>query len=351
MKTTPVTGLLLLFMAAGPNGARAQALETPEALYERLAPSIVMIGTYNAKQQLLGLGSGVVIGKEEVITNCHVLRKATAVFVVSGNAVYKATLRYPDPERDLCQMAVRDLNLPVVEIGSVSRLRIGQRVYALGNPRGLERTLSDGLVSALRGDRDTQTIQRIQTTAPIAPGSSGGGLFDARGRLVGITSSVVRDVGSIGFAIPADWIAELPERAAEQLAKYRNRSIAPHSSADPAELESLTAKELAALFRTNREIRMSAPSSLNKLVFQANGEVSAEFSNVVRSGIHHIASSTNRLCLEFVVPARARTLPFLNDCFAVALISGRKYRFTSTDRQFVMEGESFDKHSTEKGNP
>jgi hypothetical protein len=94
---------------------------------------------------------------------------------------------------------------------------VGAKVYALGNPRGLELTLSDGLVSALRRDRDGE-LKYVQISVPISHGSSGGGLFDTAGRLVGITTAGVDDAQNLNFALPAEWILQLPMRAAGEAA-------------------------------------------------------------------------------------------------------------------------------------
>jgi S1-C subfamily serine protease len=183
-----------------------------------------MVGRFDAKSKLTGVGSGVVTGPGEVVTNCHVLRKASSIQIKSGNATYEAKLRYPDVSRDLCQLEVKELNAPAVEIASLSEVRVGQKVYALGNPRGLERTFSDGLVSALRTAKDEPMIQ---TTAPVSPGSSGGGLFDARGRLIGITTLAMREAQNLNFAVPAEWIRELPERGQAALAAYQGKPSSP----------------------------------------------------------------------------------------------------------------------------
>jgi S1-C subfamily serine protease len=99
---------------------------------------------------------------------------------VSGNS-----LAYTDPERDLVQLRVSGLKAPPVEIRPSKTLQTGERVYAIGAPEGFELTLSEGLISSLRR---LEGAQIIQTTAPISSGSSGGGLFDAQGRLIGITT-------------------------------------------------------------------------------------------------------------------------------------------------------------------
>jgi len=92
-----------------------------------------------------------------------------------------------------------------------SSLRVGMRVYAVGAPRRLEQTISDGLLSALRRG-DAGELQLVQTSAPISPGSSGGGLFDAHGRLIGITTSGLKESQNLNFAMPARWISDLARR-------------------------------------------------------------------------------------------------------------------------------------------
>jgi Trypsin-like peptidase domain len=97
-------------------------------------------------------------------------------------------------------------------MASVQTIRVGQRVYAIGAPRGLELSISDGLVSSIR---PYGAFPLIQTNAPISKGSSGGGLFDTDGRLVGITTSSAIDGQNINFALAADLISQLPARTAD----------------------------------------------------------------------------------------------------------------------------------------
>ncbi len=87
--------------------------------------------------------------------------------------------------------------------------KVGQRVYAIGAPQGLELTLSEGLISALRG---TDKGAIIQTTAPVSPGSSGGGLFNSSGQLVGIVTFQRKSGQNLNFALPAAWISDMSNR-------------------------------------------------------------------------------------------------------------------------------------------
>jgi hypothetical protein len=98
---------------------------------------------------------------------------------------------------------------------STGKLRVGQRVYAIGAPEGLELTLTEGLISSLR---DFEGSQYIQTSAAISQGSSGGGLFDTEGRLIGITAFFIAEGQNLNFALPAAWIVDL-DRTSRAAAK------------------------------------------------------------------------------------------------------------------------------------
>lgn len=193
----------------------ADAAPAPEDLYQRLAPSVWLVEADPGERQGK-IGSAVVIGPEQLVTNCHVIDKAGTLFVVHEGRRWRATLQYRDPVRDICQLRAQGLAAPAAPVASAATLRPGAKVFAIGNPRGLELTFSDGLVSGLRHDREGQ-LQYIQISVPISPGSSGGGLFDAQGRLVGITTAGLRDSQNINFALPSDWIAELPRRVADAM--------------------------------------------------------------------------------------------------------------------------------------
>src|SRR5688572_19234124 len=111
---------------------------TPEELFNQVSRSVYVIHTWDGQGKRLALGSGVVIGNEQVITNCHVLRGASSAAISRGNVSYGAELEFPDIERDLCQLKVKELTAPAVRLGESTSLRIGQRVYAVGAPRALE---------------------------------------------------------------------------------------------------------------------------------------------------------------------------------------------------------------------
>src|SRR5258706_13421009 len=201
-------------LAALASAPAARAL-TPAQVFAKVSDSVWVVRTYDKEGLALGLGSAVVIGSDTLVTNCHVLRNAARFTASHEKTVLEGTLELWDPPRDICQFKVRDLKSPSVTLGNTEQLMVGQSVYAIGNPKGLELTLSSGLISSLRHD-EQQRLSHIQTTAPISPGSSGGGLFDDEGRLIGITSSGVVGDGAqnLNFARPVDYVRELPARQA-----------------------------------------------------------------------------------------------------------------------------------------
>jgi serine protease Do len=184
---------------------------SPEEIFAAVSGSVAKIMVQDAAGNTISSGSGVVIGSGIVITNCHVVQRASTVTVKLGPETYDGTLVQADEEFDLCRLSVTGLNARPVNIGSVANLRVGQKVLAIGSPYGLENTLSEGLVSALR---EVPGGTMIQTSAPISPGSSGGGLFDMTGTLVGINTFQHRYGQNLNFAVPADWINQMYSRSA-----------------------------------------------------------------------------------------------------------------------------------------
>jgi hypothetical protein len=215
-------GLLLATTSAQ---AQAPVALAPEVLFDRVSPSVWVVNAYDESDRLIAKGSAVVIGAGSLITNCHVLARARRVTVSRENVTYGATLEHPDTERDLCQLKVANFSAPAVTMAGADSLRVGARVYAIGNPRGLETTISDGLLSGIRRS-DTDDFVALQITVPISAGSSGGGLFDAQGRLIGITTFYIKEGQNLNFALPATWIAEVPTRAQAALAARQDRSRA-----------------------------------------------------------------------------------------------------------------------------
>lgn len=208
-------GLVLLATvtatAAPTAPADAGPRELPASvLFAKLSPSVVTIDAKLANGT--AQGSGVVVGKGLVVTNYHVVRDNTGLKVKNNGRVFAATLHAFDIKRDLAILEVAELSAPRVAFRASADIKVGEHVLAIGAPRGLDLTLSDGLISAKRpdqkGGKDTGVFL-LQTSAPISPGSSGGGLFDQRGRLIGVTTFFLSNGQNLNFAHPTEWITEL----------------------------------------------------------------------------------------------------------------------------------------------
>jgi S1-C subfamily serine protease len=208
---------------------RTDGEEQTIRVYKKANQTVVNVSTRGFVQGLFGVtaqegsGSGVIVDAERalVVTNFHVVEQAAAVgqvvVTLSDGQSYRTALVGKDPDNDIALLQIQDppSSLVAVEFGDSSSLEVGQRVFAIGNPFGLNRTLTEGIISALERSLTTESgreVQNvIQTDAAINPGNSGGPLLDALGRLIGINTAIVSNTGQsagIGFAIPANIVRE-----------------------------------------------------------------------------------------------------------------------------------------------
>lgn len=183
---------------------------TPDQLYEHGSRSVATVVAADASRKIVGRGSGVFVDQDLLVTNCHVIARGKLFLVGHAQERSSARLMAYDVDQDLCVLRAPGLDVTPARIGDTTRLRVGQRVYAIGTPEGFELTLSEGLISGLR---EASGGRYIQTTAPMSEGSSGGGLFDSEGRLIGITSFVYSAGQNLNFAAPADWVVDLAKKA------------------------------------------------------------------------------------------------------------------------------------------
>lgn len=198
-------------------------------LFERLSPSVVHVTNLARRRNRFsldvtsipqGTGSGFVWNKDGIIiTNFHVIKGAQAVHVtLADGSVWKAKPIGFEPDKDL---AVLKIQAPVklltpIPVGRSGNLKVGQKVLAIGNPFGLDRTLTTGVISGL--DREIKSVSGrpiqgvVQTDAAINPGNSGGPLLDSSGRLIGINTAIYSPSGAyagVGFAVPVDTVNRL----------------------------------------------------------------------------------------------------------------------------------------------
>jgi S1-C subfamily serine protease len=194
-------------------------------VYARVSPAVVYITSrivvqdfFWGTQQQEGTGSGFVLDQEgHIITNNHVVENADQVVVtLSDDTSVEATTVGTDPGNDVAvlKIDVAPEKLHPVELGTSADLRVGQRAIAIGNPFGLDRTLTTGVISSLgrpldEGQGQATIYNVIQTDAAINPGNSGGPLLDSKGRVIGINTAIYSPSGGsvgVGFAVPVDTV-------------------------------------------------------------------------------------------------------------------------------------------------
>jgi hypothetical protein len=174
--------------------------------------SVVMIRGYNESGGV-AYGSGVVVGQDKVITNCHVFRATKQPWVSKGEDVYQITSVKADVWHDLCLVNTQPMPIKPVKLGSTMNLQRGQEVVGFGHSNGSPAPLtSTGTVRGIYDDA-TSTGKVIRTTAKFLMGASGSGLFDMDGRLIGInTFKTAGKGGSAHFAVPVEWIETLDKQ-------------------------------------------------------------------------------------------------------------------------------------------
>lgn len=175
--------------------------------------STVLISVEDSNGQPLGIGSGFVIKKGIVATNYHVIEGASGGFVklIDSKAKHEiAGVVALSEKYDLAILSVPDLSAPLLQLGDFSTVAVGDSVFVVGNPRGLEGTFSQGIVSAIREFGDDRLLQ---ITAPISPGSSGGPVLDSRGSVIGVSVATYLGGQNLNFAIPVGYLAELSANA------------------------------------------------------------------------------------------------------------------------------------------
>ncbi|MDH4285267.1 MAG: trypsin-like peptidase domain-containing protein [Gallionellaceae bacterium] len=234
-----------------PRGALAPDELSNIAVFKSASPSVVHITTLGLTTDLAtldvmqvprGAGTGFIWDeKGYIVTNFHVIQGANAAQVtLADQTTWKASMVGIFPDRDLAVLRIEAPRekLKPISIGESNNLQVGQKVYAIGNPFGLDQTLTTGIVSALNREIQSATQRRIrgviQTDAAINPGNSGGPLLDSAGRLIGVNTMIYSPSGAsagIGFAIPVDEIRRIVPRLIRD-GKFNRPTIGIHSVSD-----------------------------------------------------------------------------------------------------------------------
>lgn len=241
--------------------------EPPTDIAKKAFASTVLIVVEDDRGQPVSLGSGFVLSDHAIVTNMHVIEGASQGYAKQIGCKTKHKLEgilRADTSHDLAVLAVPSLSAPALPIGDSSKLAVGDTIYAVGNPRGLEGTFSEGIVSSIR-NLDSQII--LQITAPISPGSSGGAVLNDRGEVVGVAVATFKDGQNLNFAIPSTYLAGIklatsprplttaPKRtaAAPLPSKGDTPAATPYNSSSPT--ATLTVKAAATAKELFEELR------------------------------------------------------------------------------------------------
>ena len=236
LRSLALLSAVAVLLSAGPPAFAA----SPQTVFEQVAGQVRELEVLDAAGQVLAALSAVTIGEAQVVTQCDLVDGAAGLRLRAEASPRVARVAHADVRRNLCLLDVPGLPGPPAVLAT-GLPAAGARVLAVGNALGLGVGVSDGVVAAIReigGER------LIQHTAPVAPGSQGGGLFDDGGRLVGVIRYRKLAGQNVNFAAPAAWIAEIAERAAAQgeLREWRRQAVALEGEARWAELAALAAR-------------------------------------------------------------------------------------------------------------
>lgn len=228
-----------------------------------------------------GLGSGVIVSKKGyIITNNHVIDKADEIVVTlpGSEQEYPATVIGTDPGTDIAVIKIDAADLPVIKVGTSSDLKVGDVVFAIGNPYGIGQTVTQGIISAQHktGIGINKYENYIQTDASINPGNSGGALVDSRGALIGINTAIITRSGGnhgIGFAIEVDMVKDIAKRLIENGSierGYLGVTISPLGK----NMHKLYSRDSGALVTDITEDTPAAKAGLKRgdLIIEVNGK-------------------------------------------------------------------------------
>jgi S1-C subfamily serine protease len=259
---------------------------------KRSSDAVVLIVISNSAGQETALGSGFLISADgQIITNYHVVKEARSAIVKLSNGAFFPvnSIVASDADKDLAIIKVNGRNLPFLQIGDVEGLHVGDHVVAIGSPLGLEGTVSDGIVSALR---DIGKTKWIQTTAPVSHGNSGGPLLDMSNHVVGvITWGVNLQLGqNLNFAAPANEVTALLSGPTPVMRSLSPTSLPESSGIQRLKdvrkiaLESLGNSDAAGLVREKLINRLTASGRLT--VVEDSSDADAVLTGAVGANVY-----------------------------------------------------------------
>ncbi len=194
--------MLLLMLFLCPSIVSADA----NKIFKDHSKAVVVIIAYDSQGAAISQGSGFIVRADgAVVTNYHVISNAADITIKAGSKVLRVEgFLHIDQANDVVILKADGKGLPTLKIGNLSQANIGEKVYVIGSPKGLENTISDGILSGIRELTSEKKV--LQISAPISPGSSGGPVFNERGEVLGIATFLLEGGQNLNFAMPASLI-------------------------------------------------------------------------------------------------------------------------------------------------
>ena len=179
-----------------------------DKIFKENSKAVVVVVTLDEKGEPLSQGSGFIVRPDgAVVTNYHVISEAKDIKVkVGGKVLDVEGVLYTDKENDLVILKAKGEKLQTVKIGDSEKATIGEKVYVISSPKGMENTISDGLLSGIREISSDKKV--LQITAPISPGSSGSPVFNKNGEVIGIATFLLKEAQNLNFAMPVNLIKD-----------------------------------------------------------------------------------------------------------------------------------------------
>ncbi|MBI5043903.1 MAG: tetratricopeptide repeat protein [Nitrospirae bacterium] len=168
--------------------------------------AVVVVVAFDEKGKPISQGSGFIVRHDgAIVTNYHVISNAKGIAIKASDKVLEVEgFIYMDKENDLVILKAKAKDLPTVKIGDINKTSIGEKVYVISSPEGLENTISDGILSGIRDITSDKKI--LQITAPVSSGSSGGPVFNKNGEVIGIATFIIKEAQNLNFAMPVELI-------------------------------------------------------------------------------------------------------------------------------------------------
>lgn len=237
---------VMIVLASSSGDAIAQT--STAKIYENSKRSVVFLLAYDMTGIPSAIGTGFFIEPTKIVTNAHVVRLASKVVYRVLGAERTLTAKEISNYSEKLDLAVLEAAEPgtPLRLSAADAPQIGEKVIVIGNPKGLEGSVSEGIVAGVRG---TDTSRLIQITAPISPGNSGGPVFNSQGEVMGVATATLRDAQNINFAVPSSLISQLRAAGKNWEPQIQNRGVEVRRATAGVEFVEVVALNYASNFK------------------------------------------------------------------------------------------------------